>query len=101
MDITLIETQEYYGRVYEVFLPEKGESLILRINLPFEPRLKTLSEVETMKWVHENTNISVPNVAFYNASAANPVELRIIFSRPNSPANHYLRRSGKPCSFSC
>ncbi|KFY91998.1 hypothetical protein V500_04381 [Pseudogymnoascus sp. VKM F-4518 (FW-2643)] len=78
IDITLIETQQELSRVYDVFLPEKDETLILRINLPLDPRFKTLSEVETINWVRDNTNIPVPKIVHYDASNANPIGFEYI-----------------------
>ena len=87
IDITLIETQQEYGRVYEVSMTENEAPLILRINLPVEPRFKTLSEVATMEWVQENTNIPVPKVIHYDASKANPIgfEYILMTTLPGKP----------------
>lgn len=93
MNITLIETQQEYGRVYEVSMPENEAPLILRINLPVEPRFKTLSEVATMEWVQKNTNIPVPKVIHYDASKANPIgfEYILMTKLPGKPLSEVER----------
>ncbi|KFY04524.1 hypothetical protein O988_00714 [Pseudogymnoascus sp. VKM F-3808] len=93
MIIRQIETQEEYGRVYEVSTRE--QPLILRINLPLEPRFKTLSEVATIEWMRANTNIPVPKVVHYDASNNNPIgfEYILMTKLPGKPLTDEVWKS--------
>jgi len=61
--------QGAFNKLYDIMTPNNLESLILRVTLPVDPRYKTLSEVATMNWVRENTNVRVPRVIAYEASS--------------------------------
>ena len=50
-----------------------NESLIMRISLPVDPFSKTESEVATLHFMQENSNIPVPKVKAYNSSSSNPI----------------------------
>lgn len=52
--------QGAFNKLYDIITPNNSETLILRVTLPVDPRYKTLSEVATMNWVRENTNVPVP-----------------------------------------
>ncbi|KFY40006.1 hypothetical protein V495_05645 [Pseudogymnoascus sp. VKM F-4514 (FW-929)] len=93
--IAQIETQEEYGRVYNVSTGDIGPDLILRINLPLEPRHKTLSEVATIEWVHKNTNIPVPKIIHYDASNHNPIgfEYILMTKLPGKPLTDEVWKS--------
>jgi hypothetical protein len=51
----------------------RDRKVLARVNLPIEPRLKTLSEVATLQWVRDNTRLPVPRVLAYNAARTYPV----------------------------
>lgn len=69
-------TQGAFNKLYDIITPKILEDLFLRVTLPVDPRSKTLSEVATMAWVQQNTNIPVTRVIAYEASSANPVGIR-------------------------
>lgn len=48
-------------------------SWLMRVSLPVCPHHKTRSEVATMKWVRENTDIPVPKVFDFDDSNANDI----------------------------
>jgi len=45
-------------------------SYILRVTLPVDPVYKTLSEVATIKYIHQHTSILVPQILAYNPRAS-------------------------------
>ncbi|RPB29337.1 hypothetical protein L211DRAFT_4752 [Terfezia boudieri ATCC MYA-4762] len=48
----------------------KSRTFVLRISLPVDPIYKTLSEVATTKYIHEQTNIPVPEIYAYEWSTS-------------------------------
>lgn len=50
-----------------------GKTLAMRVTLPVYPRHKTLGEVTTLRWVHENTKVPVPKVVAFDDSNDNEI----------------------------
>ena len=48
-----------------------GKEVIARVARRFMPRLKTESEIATMQYLRERTNIPVPDVYHYDANPFN------------------------------
>ena len=63
--------QGAFNKVYIVMSPEK--EAVLRVSLPVDPTWKTLSEVATLRWVRDNTDLPVPEVLSYEASRLNRI----------------------------
>ncbi|KZL85782.1 kinase-like protein [Colletotrichum incanum] len=60
-----------FNKLYVVKYAEN--EVVARITLPVDPKWKTLSEVATLKWVHQNTSLPVSEVLGFNADRTNPV----------------------------
>ncbi|KAI0380006.1 kinase-like domain-containing protein [Hypomontagnella monticulosa] len=60
-----------YSKIYAVSVGP--EQFVMRITLPVCPKTMTESEVATMKWVNDNTNLPVPKVKCYDSSRDNPL----------------------------
>jgi hypothetical protein len=60
-----------YNKLYEVSFGD--EFFIMRVSLPVCPRSKTESEVATLEWVYQHTNLPVPRVKAYDSSRNNPL----------------------------
>ncbi|KAF6819441.1 kinase-like protein [Colletotrichum plurivorum] len=65
-----------FNKVYVVTHAD-GE-VVARIAMPLDPKWKTLSEVATIQWVHENTSLPVPRVLGYSADRTNRTGLEWI-----------------------
>ncbi|KFY04525.1 hypothetical protein O988_00715 [Pseudogymnoascus sp. VKM F-3808] len=61
--------QGAFNKVYTITSPG-AKDLILRLTLPVDPGVKTLSEVATMEWMRFNTSIPVARVLRYAESRA-------------------------------
>lgn len=59
-----------FHKAYLVTLADRSE-LVARVARRFMPRLKTESEVATMSYLRENTNIPVPTVYHYDSNPYN------------------------------
>lgn len=55
--------QGAFNKLYTV--EAGGESLIMRVSLPVDPRNKTLSEIATLAWIKRNIMLPVPEVIAY------------------------------------
>lgn len=60
-----------YNKIYSVLYDQKR--FIMRVSLPVCPQLKTESEVATLQWIYDNTNLPVPRVQCYDSSRSNPI----------------------------
>lgn len=82
-----------FNKIYDVTSDEDPKTLILRIALPVDPCYKTLSEVATMEWMLQNTNVPVPVVVNSSSSGANPVgfEWILMTKLPGQPLAHAWR----------
>ncbi|KAI0892103.1 kinase-like domain-containing protein [Annulohypoxylon nitens] len=60
-----------YDKIYSVSYDQTR--LIMRVSLPVCPRTKIESEAATIRWIHENTNLPVPKVHYYDSSRNNPI----------------------------
>ncbi|KAL6822220.1 phosphotransferase enzyme family domain-containing protein [Trichoderma camerunense] len=60
-----------FNKVY--LIHTAGRSFIMRVTLPVYPRHKTRAEVVTLRWVHENTSIPVPEVFDFDDSNDNEI----------------------------
>ncbi len=60
-----------YNKFYLVSY-EDGK-FVIKVTLPICPKLKTESEVATLKWVYLNTGLPVPKVKCYDSSRDNPI----------------------------
>lgn len=85
-------TVEFYaqGAFNKLYLIRcnKGE-FMMRVSLPVDPRYKTLSEVATLDFVRQNTDIPVPKVFAFNAQNDNELGFEWILME---------RMPGKPLS---
>ncbi|KAK8045575.1 hypothetical protein PG993_005599 [Apiospora rasikravindrae] len=69
-------SQGAWNRAFKVTLPPSAPSLphpycrhlVFRLSLPVLQSAKTRSEVATMRWVRQHTNIPVPRVFMYDAT---------------------------------
>ncbi|KAL7273256.1 hypothetical protein RUND412_003901 [Rhizina undulata] len=71
-----------WGTYHKVFLVTftDGTELVARISSkPHSPRLKTESEVATMKFIKKHTSIPIPEVYAWNSNPRNPVGAEYIF----------------------
>jgi aminoglycoside phosphotransferase (APT) family kinase protein len=55
-----------FNKVYTIKCSDKTD-YVMRVTLPVEPRLKTMSEAATIRYVRYHTDIPVPRVLHYNA----------------------------------
>ena len=62
-------TQGAFNKIYRV--DYGGNSQIMRVTLPVDPRSKTESEVATMQFVKQHGVLPVPNYITHNSSASN------------------------------
>lgn len=62
-----------FNKLYLVKAPSQDRSWLMRVSLPVCPHHKTRSEVATMKWIHKNTDIPVPQVFDFDDSNANDI----------------------------
>ncbi|KAK1623475.1 kinase-like domain-containing protein [Colletotrichum phormii] len=60
-----------FNKLYVV--ESAGQEVVVRVTLPIEPRLKTLSEIATLAWVRQKTSLPVPGILAYIADRANPI----------------------------
>ncbi|KAI1765434.1 hypothetical protein GGR53DRAFT_265839 [Hypoxylon sp. FL1150] len=60
-----------YNKIYHVSYNQSR--LVMRVTLPVCPRLKTESEVATLRWIDDNTRLPVPKVRYYDSSRDNPL----------------------------
>lgn len=58
-------TQGAFNKIYTV--RNDGESLIMRLSMPVDPKWKTASEVATMEWIQQHTALPVPKVVAYQS----------------------------------
>ncbi|KAI1631517.1 kinase-like domain-containing protein [Biscogniauxia mediterranea] len=58
-----------YSKLYRVSYNQ--QHFVMRISLPVCPTTQTESEVATLNWVYQNTNLPVPRVKCYDASRKN------------------------------
>ncbi|VDB91476.1 unnamed protein product [Peniophora sp. CBMAI 1063] len=58
-----------FNKIYAVDTPGKGKTYLIRVALPVEPRLKTLSEVATIEYVRAHACAAVPRILAYEADA--------------------------------
>lgn len=72
IDISFLSSGAF-NKLYTVSVSIDSKACVLRISLPVDPRQKTLSEVATLDWVRQNTNIPVPRVMAFEATRTNPV----------------------------
>lgn len=63
-------TNQLHDQAYLITLTDRSE-LVARVARRFMPRLKTESEVATMSYLRENTNIPVPTVYHYDSNPYN------------------------------
>ncbi|GKT49842.1 uncharacterized protein ColSpa_10023 [Colletotrichum spaethianum] len=62
------------GAFNKLYIVKSTENeVVARITLPVEPKWKTLSEVATVQWVHQNTSLPVPEILGFSSDRANPV----------------------------
>ncbi|KZW03743.1 kinase-like protein [Exidia glandulosa HHB12029] len=62
--------QGAFNKLYEIHVADDAPAYLIRVALPVEPRLKTLSEVATLDFVRAHCNVSlVPRVLAYEANA--------------------------------
>jgi len=66
-------TQGGFNKIYNIFISGSSEKLIFRVALPVDPGYKTLSEVATLQWMRQNTNLPVPKVVASDTSRDNSV----------------------------
>ncbi|KXH68561.1 hypothetical protein CSAL01_02218 [Colletotrichum salicis] len=57
-----------FNKLYVV--ESAGQEIVVRVTLPIEPRLKTLSEIATLGWDRQNTSLTVPDILAYTADRA-------------------------------
>lgn len=62
-----------FNKLYLVEAPNRDRSWLMRVTLPVCPHYKTRSEVASMKWVRENTDIPVPQVFDFDDSNDNEI----------------------------
>lgn len=60
-----------YNKIY--YVSYNQNRLVMRVSLPVCPRLKTESEVATLRWIDDNTRLPVPRVRCYDSSRDNPI----------------------------
>ncbi|KAI3319570.1 phosphotransferase enzyme family-domain-containing protein [Xylariaceae sp. AK1471] len=60
-----------YSKLYEVSF--ENQVFVMRVSLPVCPRSKTESEVATLEWVYQYTDLPVPRVRAYDSSRNNPL----------------------------
>ncbi|KAK1671799.1 hypothetical protein BDP55DRAFT_696521 [Colletotrichum godetiae] len=69
-------TDSTFNKLYVV--ESAGQEVVVRVTLPIEPWLKTLSEIATLSWVRQNTSLPVPDILAYTADRSNPIEFEWI-----------------------
>lgn len=60
-----------YSKIYAVSMGL--ERFVMRVSLPVYPKSMTESEVATLNWVNQNTNLPVPKIKCYDSSRDNPL----------------------------
>ncbi|KAI1383722.1 uncharacterized protein F4822DRAFT_48809 [Hypoxylon trugodes] len=60
-----------YAKLFSVLYDQKD--FVMRVSLPVCPKIKTETEITTLRWIHENTNLPVPKVECYHSSRDNPM----------------------------
>lgn len=61
-----------FNKVYTV-QHNPGEEYIMRIAAPVQPQLKTSSEVATIEYIRQHTDVPVPNILGFEATTANEI----------------------------
>jgi len=81
--------QGAFNKVYKIHDTSKGSQYIMRVSLPLDPHHKTSSEVTTMQYIKETTNLPVPTVIAYDASPDNIIgfEWILMSLMPGMPLN--------------
>lgn len=76
-----------FNKVYNVTVD--GKAFIMRVSLPVDPHFKVLSEVATMDWVREVTQLPIPTVMNFQSSRENCIGFEWIFmtKMPGRPFN--------------
>lgn len=59
-----------FNKVYAIHC-EDNDNYVMRVSLPVQPRLKTLSELATIEYVRQHTNLPVPRVIAGSALNSN------------------------------
>ncbi|KAI1326268.1 kinase-like domain-containing protein [Xylariaceae sp. FL0255] len=95
--VTFLHRGEY-SKLYTVVFDNK--EYVMRVSLPIWPRVKTESEVATLKWVNENSILPVPLVKAYDSSRLNPLGFEwILMSKvdgvPLSKIWHFVTQDAK------
>ncbi|KAI1497906.1 kinase-like domain-containing protein [Biscogniauxia marginata] len=65
-----------YSKLYRVSYDQ--QHFVMRISLPVCSTTQTTSEVATLAWIHQNTNLPVPRVECYDSSQRNPLSFEWI-----------------------
>ncbi|KAF2404972.1 kinase-like protein [Trichodelitschia bisporula] len=80
-----LEGSGSYNRMYGVQTDKAY--YVFRVTLPVDPYFKTASEVATLKWLHQNTDIPVPKVLAHEASSHNELgfEWMLLEYKPGTP----------------
>ncbi|CAM1508008.1 Fc.00g048560.m01.CDS01 [Cosmosporella sp. VM-42] len=83
-----------FNKFYVVKCAQK--EVLTCVSLPVDPQWKTLSEVATLRFVRENTGISVPDVYSYSANRSNRIgfEYIIMTRMPGKPLEDVWLSSG-------